>query len=529
MVPVERLCTDPDLEYAISNYLRRFPDTLALVVTMIDHNVPDALAYDLRNNQGQSIGNFETHQASIKEYSKRLDLVHRKLRRKGLNPTEKNNLRGKEDALNISIEELKIEKLECIVKARNSHIKSSLERDTAKYLFEGASLPIFFVSNHDYAFHKGASDKSGPILRVESTGIPALRSYALHLAAPSVWDNHMETLAHKTKVLFNGVHGWAQISPKPGNSGLPAIVKTVEDTWGAISDASVHRCNQRFAKEVVAQLHAKHSSSLESAMRYLRKITKEWSPQSFLAFFRREGKYSTRAVGPHSWNDSFLDWQTRNVLEPAWDSWPNPEDSFDKGIEKLISALEDIPDQLASMPESISAVPMAAFRNILTGQIALIRTEGVRIANEYQETHRNIKLDTFLDQYTGYFTGAMKPCYRDGRDDRGSGVCARLNTALQNHLLRHNPLGTANDKYEEAFHEAVSAQADALGLEIRKIFAKLDQHYERILRKTTETWKESVARTMVGQVLSDLMPGVNGIEAALKSIEERYSESAGTE
>lgn len=83
---------------------------------------------------------------------------------------------------------------------------------------------------------------------------------------------------------------------------------------------------------------------------------------------------------------------------------------------------------------------------MLQGQIALIRVERDRLRSEYRDKYRNIKLDTCLDQYTGYFAKSMKPCYREGKYDKGPGVCARVKALLTNHITRNNPLGQATDK-----------------------------------------------------------------------------------
>ena len=180
-------------------------------------------------------------------------------------------------------------------------------------------------------------------------------------------------------------------------------------------------------------------------MRYLAMIKDSWKPVTFLAFFRKSGTHATKAVGAHSWNEAFLKWQRSSVLNPAWDASPNPEETFDVGVDKLIKALLDIPEQLDCISESVP-LSTAAFANMLHGQIALIRTEQHRLKSEYRDKYGNIKLDACLDQSNGYFTRAMKPCYCAGRDDKGDGVCARVKDLLTNHLTNNNPLGQATEQ-----------------------------------------------------------------------------------
>lgn len=492
-----------------------------MVVTKVDRDVTDALARDMREEKGQSIGEFNTFKASIKEHNSTATSIRRQLKRKTLTSPQRNELRDQLDTLEAEIGRLETQKFECIVDARNSHIVARLKREKAQYLLEGTELPVFPVSNLHYAIHKGVANREGPLLDMGSTGIPDLRSYALRLAAPEVWNDHKEILVHRVNVLFHGVLGWADNRPTPIKEDLPRMVMEVPETWSGIRKDCADRCIQRFSTEVITNLHAENASALEAAKHYCRKITEVWNPHTFLAFFRHEGKHTTQAVGSHSWNEAFLEWQINNVLKPAWETWPNPEAAFDEGVEELITALKDIPEELDLMPESVP-LPIAAFRTMLKGQVALIRAERVRIASRFQQIHGNIRLDASLDQYTGFFTQAMKRCYVQGKDDRGEGVCARDQKLLSHHLDQKNPFLEATKKLEKAFKKTVNQQSRALDTEITKIIAEIDQQFELILRREGETMEEGKARLRIGQVLSELMPEIDRIEPDLEEIEQRY-------
>lgn len=494
-----------------------------MVVTKVDRDVTDALAHDMRVGKRQSIGDFLAHKASIREQTRNLKIVCSNLKRRHLTGDQKNALREQEDALRASIDTLECQMFECVVDARNSHIVARLKREKAKYLPEGKCLEVYCVSNLHYAIHKGFSRREGPLLDVQATGIPSLRAYALRLTASVVWNDHKEIL-HRLKVLFHGVHGWALRRPVPRDGELLDVVKTVEYSWDAISEAAVDQCIEKFGTEILGRLLVEHASSADATMRYLRKITEDWHSNTFLAFFRHEGTHSTKAVGSHCWNEAFLEWQTDNVLNPAWEMWPDPEHSFNEGVERLISTLEDIPEQLASMSKTVP-LPVAAFSNMLTGQIGLIRAESSRVTRRYHIKHGNIKLDACLDQYTGFFTQAMRSCYHRGKNDRGDGVCARVKKLLRDHIERQDPLAKAMDKYERAFRSAVSAQASCLDKEFQRILREIDQQFGMILRRETETPEESRARVPIADLLSRLMPDIERIELDLEEVEERNAKA----
>ena len=519
---VERQCTDPDLEYVVSNYADRFPGKLAVIVTKVDRDVNDDLAKDMKGKD-QNVADFYDHKKSIKEHNKCLRSVRTKLKKKSNTPAQRNTLRDQEDALMANIDKLEALKFESIVNARNAYISGLLKWEKAEYLPEGAELPVYCVSNRHYAVYKGAANQEGPLLDVHSTGIPDLRAYALTLVAQSVWESHKEILVHKLKILFHGVHGWVQNSPMRGNRGLPQVVKPVKSLWESISKASVDHCIQVFSSPIIGKLRAEHDSSFTEMMRYYAYITDKnvWPSHTLLAFFRNNGRHTTKKVGTHVWNEGFVKWQRVNVLDPTWDALPKPQDSFDIGIDKVIKSLEDIPEQLNSLPESVP-LSTVAFTNMLHGQVALIRLKQDRIKEDYQDRYGNIKLDACLDQDGAYFTQAMKPCYREGRDDSGSGVCARIQKLLSDYLTKRNPLGQATDELEAAFKGTAKAQAGKLRSEVEKILREIDEHYERILRRESETPAEAEARSKINEVLRELMPDIERIEFDVKAIERKY-------
>jgi hypothetical protein len=516
---VDRPCTDPDLDRAVSIYAKRFPGTLAVIITKTDSGITNALALDMKNNKGQSIGDFLELKEFIADRKAHLKTIRSKLK-KAANIKKKNHLRDCEEGLLTEIDKLESEALECVVDARNSYIKTRLKKDKAKYLPEGADLPVYCVSNLHYAVCKGIVTKDGPLLNVNSTGILDLRSYTLGLAAPMLWESCKEMLQHRLKVHFHGIHGWAQNNPEKNNRGLPEIVKGASDLWELISDSSVEKTVGGFSEHVLQALRDNLGNSLEAAMRYFAEITdtSKWKSVSFLAFFRKSGRHSTRAVGEHSWNERFLEWQIKNVLDPAWNSWPNPQDSFDDGVKKVVASLNDATEELEAKPESIP-LPMASFRTMLAGQIALIESTLLKNKRKYQEEYANIKLDACHDQYTGHFTRAMQPCYDFGKDDKGTSVCARVKNLLWEHLNYNEPLADATNKLEKAFKVVASSQELNLRTEIRQHLEETQRQFLLILCKESETSEETEARAKINEVLSELMPDIERIELGLQALE----------
>lgn len=515
---VDRICTDPDLDSTISNYAERFRGTLAVVVTKIDHGVSDALARDMRDVKGQSIGDYEEYSATLRSLKPEYDSIRNKLKRKRLSPQQKNTLNDERERLEGEIRVLESKKFECVVDARNSHITDRLRREKAMYLPEGTTLPVYCVSNLQYAVHKGVADAQGPALDIEATGIPKLREYTLSLAAPGLWEAHKQYIRHKVRVLFEGVRGWAHNCSMDRHEGLADVVKTVNNLWEAIVDDIVERTIEDFSRTIIKPLRQELGASQESIMRYYEVISVNWKAVTFKAFFQKGGKHYTRAVGAHSWNESFLEPQLNDVLDPAWEEMASPKEFLNSAVDKMTRAIEDLPDQLDRLPGSVP-LPMGAFERMLTGHNEGIKAAHRTIKSKYEEELANIKLGATLDQHTGYFTQSMQPCYEEGKDDKGAGVCARLKLLLLTHLNNTNPLERSIGLLEEALKKAASSQAYALRIEVKKIIEDVSQQCEVILRREQETPEETDAREKIAEFLNSVMPEIHGIEEDFEAIE----------
>jgi hypothetical protein len=217
---VARICDDPNLEETLSNYAERFRGTFAIVATKIDLGLSYALAQDMEN-KGQNVGDYYEAKENIDELQTRLKEIRRSIRT--ATAAQKSELRDEQEELEGSLKEEETKKMDCLVDARASNIETRLRRDKQKYLPDGASLPVHFVSNPQYDMYieRDGEESSSPRFgTIKDTGIPGLRAYALSLASPGVWDAYTYHLMFKVRVLFGGVSGWAQDSPMKRQAGL---------------------------------------------------------------------------------------------------------------------------------------------------------------------------------------------------------------------------------------------------------------------------------------------------------------------
>lgn len=518
---VDRICTDENLESTISDYAERFHNKLAIIATKIDIGVTDELAEDMET-KGQSVGDYWEIKDLVASLQVELD-NNRRMRRTA-DPSTKLRLYTEGDELADKIDREDLRACAFLIDARNHYITQRLKDEKRQYMPQGAELRIVCVSNHQYSEFKSSESQAQRLGDINDTGIPELRLYALSLASPGVWETYEEHLLFKIKVFFSGVHSWAQGCSIKRHSGLIAAVQKTNDLWPGLIDNGLFDVNKAFGSGIIQAMRNAHGDSQSGMMEWYYIITREpWWHNSFLAFFRNGGQHRTCAIGNESWNERFIERQTKNVITWEWDvKIPSPQEFCDAPVKKLIAAIEDLPDQLNRLPGSIT-LPIGAFDGVLSAYVVGIEAAHRRCKAEYQQSLANVKLDVTLDQCTGHFAQSMQPCYDVCKQDRGKGVCKRLAANLLKHLTTNDPLGQATEKLSEALEATAERHAFFLRDEVDRMLCEITRQFEVVWKRGTESLQEKKARQDIGEFLAGVMPSVNRIEGKLARIKQRYS------
>jgi hypothetical protein len=521
VAPVERVCDDPDLERTLSAYAERFSGTLAIVVTKIDEGISDGLAVALLAKD-QHVGNYEETKAAMIGLKDLHKDVKRQLKSPGITRDAKWALREEEDTLLEQLRGEESKKFACLVNARNESIESRLQKDKKQHQVSDAQLPIYFVSNKQYDIYKQAIESEGPKLQIDTTGIPGLRSYALCLAAAGVWKAHEEHLRFKIKVLFHGVHAWASGAPGKRDISLMKCVNDVSGLWRIGLDADIRQMTVRFEGGIIQSLRVAHAASLQGAMCWYETIiVKPIWHNRFLAAYRKDGK-NRSADGAINWNESFIESQTSNVLNPAWEEQlPPPDHYLDDAVNELNSVIKNLPDELTRLP-SLVPLPLQDFEKILESQIAGIEAAHRTRKMHHQQELANVKLDATLDQHRGYFSQAMQQCYDAGKQDKGKKVCTRIKTLIYDHLVHQDPLSKATALLAAALDSNAALHAGLLDKDVQRILEEISQQFKMILLRENETGKEKEARRQITLFLAGVMEHVDRIERDLAKIRQNY-------
>lgn len=518
---MERVCDDPDLERTVSAYAERFRGTLAIVVTKIDEGITDDLAAALLA-KGQHIGNYKETKAAIFRLKERHKEVKGRLKSSGITKETKWALREQEDSLLLELRDEESKKFKCLVNARNGYIGDRLQKDKEQHQVAGAELPVHFVSNKQYDIHKEVIESEGSKLQIDTTGIPGLRSYALCLAASGVWKAHEEHLRFTIKVLFHGVHAWANGAPGSRDASLMECVNNVSSRWNVGLDLSVRQTTADFEDGIILSLRAAHAVSLQGAMRWYETIIRApWWHNIFLASYRKDGKHGNY-ISATSWNESFIESQTKNVLNPAWErQLPSPDLYLDDAVQKLTAIIKNLPQELQCLP-SLVPLPLQDFERILESQIAGIEAAHQTRKLHYRQELANIKLDATLDQHRSHFAQCMQACYDAGKTDKGKKVCTRVKARIYDHLVHQDPLGNSTVLLAAALGGNAKLHAQLLDRDVQRILEDISKQFKMILQRGVETSKEKAARRQIAAFLTGVMAHVDSIERDLARIRQKY-------
>lgn len=520
---VDRVITDPRFEGAMSEWAELFPNTLAVVVTKTDGGIDDALAKKFRTAK-EDVERYFTLGKELKALEGKIkDKRARSLRLRKSGSAEFFAVAAEVEELQTDIENITSERLSTLMDARSRYITRRLREDKQKYLPQGVELPVFCVSNSQYFANKQVDGADVKLINPAATGIPTLRAYALELAAPAIWQETKAHLIFRVAGFFYGAYCWARADHKERRDGLMKCIKTVQKHWNFVSDPLSQEVQTLLANEFIKTLRDDQKKSLEGALEAFRIIC-EWNAGTFQAFFRKDGKHSTKAVGKECWNQLFLQEQTDSSLHPAWERvTPRIQHTIRSAIDSISETLSSLPDKLEREPGS-APLPAQAFHEMFRAHVAGIDAALQRRNKVYEHNLRTIKRDATADQPSAYFTNAMASVYEGNKRVGGAGCTARWKKALHEHLTLpggKSPFAVATDELDKAMTNVAKGYVKGISEDVQSILDDVNQQMTGILAGGVESRREGWACEALLDVLRGMRPEIKRVESEIRALDAR--------
>ena len=184
VVPVMRCVSDTGVDSVLYEFGERFKGRLAMICTKIDDSM-----------RSGSFKDQYPHRA------KRLDKIERALKEAqmlGNGPDEENFANAR---------------LKFMVNVRNYEVAKEIYEKKSEYFEKSENGPVFFGSNEHYIWLKGYKESSTSQdmaqLDAATTGIPALRKYALSIPSQDMWLTFMAHIQHTSMAFQKSIAIWA--------------------------------------------------------------------------------------------------------------------------------------------------------------------------------------------------------------------------------------------------------------------------------------------------------------------------------
>lgn len=334
---IGRIVTDSSVDALLMRYGKSY--NVTVVCTGIDEHLDDALAVHLQN-EGLDLGNHD----ELLQKEKRSSRIKKKLTRKIGNRQAKLEGRGRSRRnkkqrlltdkarakLEDQVEKYKHElaeatkehyetscaRFELLVAARNRWTTQRLQEDKSRHLPADTTLEVFCVSNAHYAALKGIKEVHGPRLKVQDTGIPALRKFVLRSAAPLQLQALEDYINHRFTAFMEGLAVWVKSYSVDGAVELLESIKSFTDRLPEPIERYLTKTKAANDAANIIPLAGAREELISGAIAELEK-KKDWHWQTLRAFIRRDGRHSTRRAPRQSWNEQFQSKATE-LVEDKW-------------------------------------------------------------------------------------------------------------------------------------------------------------------------------------------------------------------
>lgn len=375
-----------------------------------------------------------------------------------------------------------------LVRMRNDDVRKALIADYADRIFDHRDLKVFFVSNTEYAKHKKEVEPCSVELSIENTGIPALRSFALTLAARRLEGAVQLCVSSHAPGFLAMVTMWCtktsvqrpetlvKMVAAPRQE-IPDIVKTCRDSiFDEIQHGVIHKMKSElswFRKEALSQ-HAKY---------------KCWHHSTYAAWVRNHGVYQTPRQPFCSWNEDFL----KPVKKTSQDAWIQFGDSKKRHFEKCLKSAEDALQKtygnIKEEPEIKLTPGIDAFKNYIASRQLRLHYH-FQLQEEWSVKELNdIKLRVTTDCVESYFVAAMQKTYERAKEKQLLLKKRRTSGSKGAQLQQIITQRFDNDGSTDPFAAVTAACAEAVESHVKSLTGRLERNITTLIVNITKQFE----------------------------------------
>ncbi|KIX08785.1 uncharacterized protein Z518_03442 [Rhinocladiella mackenziei CBS 650.93] len=429
---IGRATTDAGVEGVFKLARRASLSRIGIICTKSDDILADEAQRDWEgdtkmkiSNMTREIGNLQTDldtiEAEISELSFDSDAV---------DDEENQQLRR------LTARSRKIKLKNYLITTRNQRVTDALQTMYQNQI-PRADLPVFCVSNVDYWEHRARPKvESWPFLCL--SGIPEVRKHCLSLVAASQLHAATEYVTNAIPALLGSVELWVQSgSGSVSAERKQAIRNALDEIERELDTVSFY--GKKFSRMLVhfpkKKVHYANGRAVQRSDQWSRaalNATSEWEgwhPNSYSAFCRNYGNYSTIAAGSHCWNVEATQTMITQMATP-WQAFHQNLLALQANLSRTIEGSFD----RAIAQSNATSVPTGSLRTLtatLRHRQAMLVSHVDKLGDEFQDDISILQTDLFSGIRSSFVGQLMEPSYNTCKNDSGRGSDARRKSTMR--------------------------------------------------------------------------------------------------
>lgn len=191
----------------------------------------------------------------------------------------------------------------CRIKMRNDHTKLSIQSKYKQLTGDKRPLPVFVVANETWNIHRGGyCDDEKPMLTVEETGMPALRTKLYEMPAQGKLNDTIHLAEHQLPRLINSFEAYCSRTYIARKGEIEEIILHPKKEWAGIQQRTVEMLKEEVRKVILNPMKGDEDQWIRKA----RRLCNQWGTKYYskhLQMLKKEGFQPGRRK-----NDPDTDW-----------------------------------------------------------------------------------------------------------------------------------------------------------------------------------------------------------------------------
>ncbi|KAI0440325.1 hypothetical protein F4803DRAFT_527987 [Xylaria telfairii] len=331
-------------------------------------------------------------------------------------------------------------------------------------------LKVFCASNATYWDYRDKSkDEATPYL--ELSGILAIREHCMMIVSESQYTASEKYMRDNISAFLGELDLWVQSGKGSLSAENKEKVRNTLDTVERKLDlglcgrtSALNGVANVYKNEFITKIYRPHGSNVGRWSTAAKNASTDWTSwphQTYSAFCRNHGTYSTAAVGSRSWNQEIIEEMIQDTSTPCDElemSLVEQRKDIVKTIDDLFSWVDEFLD--TGLGES----PGTAFSltSTLLSQKRVLKADIETVLNDLKNDLQMLRTDALSSIRTSFIGKAMENAYTSARFENGRGSDARKKAIIHSAVKRNCLFPDLLESFKNGFNDYVDGAQERI-------------------------------------------------------------------